>query len=75
MNWLWSLVGWVVMFWVLKYGLTVIILSRSRFGRMSGSIVAADRVPENIRKLFDLSDLKLHQLGFRDCGYIEYIPF
>ena len=75
MNGLWHLLGWVVMFWGLSYGLTVIVLLRARFGQMSGSVVAAAQVPEYVRDLFDLSAVKLHQLGFRDCGYLEYSPF
>lgn len=75
MNWLWLLCGWVVMLSGLRYGLTVIILTRSRFGRMSGSVVTADRVPAYIRTLFDIAAVELNDLGFRDCGYIEYVPF
>ena len=75
MNWLWLLCGWVAMLLGLRYGLTVVILSRSRFGRMSGSVVTADRVPAYIRTLFDVAALELNDLGFRDCGYIEYVPF
>jgi Zn-dependent protease len=75
MNGLWYLLGWVVMFWGLSYGLTVIVLMRSRFGQMSGFVVATAQVPEYIRDLFDLSAVKLPQLGFRDCGYLEYAPF
>jgi tetratricopeptide (TPR) repeat protein len=75
MNWLWWLVGWTVLFWGLRYGLTVAMLMRARFGRMSGSVVTEDRVPVYVRDLLEISALQLSQLGFRDCGYLEYAPF
>jgi hypothetical protein len=75
MNGLWYLLGWVVLFWGLSYGLTVIVLMRARFGQMNCSVVAAAQVPEYVGDLLDLSAVKLHQLGFRDCGYLEYSPF
>jgi Zn-dependent protease len=75
MNWLWLLFVWVMIFWGLRYGLTVILLTRSRFEYMSGSVVPADRVPEYLRDLFKIAALDLERLGFRDCGYIKYSPF
>jgi hypothetical protein len=75
MNWLWLLVLWAMMFWGLRYGLTVILLTRSRFGHMSGSVVPADGVPEYLRGLFKIAALDLERLGFRDCSYIKYSPF
>jgi tetratricopeptide (TPR) repeat protein/Zn-dependent protease len=75
MNWFWLLVVWAMMFWGLRYGLTVILLTRSRFAHMSGSVVPSDRVPEYLRDLFKIAALDLDRLGFRDCGYIQYSPF
>jgi Zn-dependent protease len=75
MNWLWSLVVWVMMFWGLRYGLTVMLLTRSRFEYMSGSVVPAAQVPDYLCNLFKIAALDLERLGFRDCGYIKYSPF
>jgi tetratricopeptide (TPR) repeat protein/Zn-dependent protease len=75
MNWLWLLALWAMMFWGLRYGLTVILLTRSRFEYMSGSVVQADRVPEYLRDLFKIPALDLERLGFQDCSYIKYAPF
>jgi Zn-dependent protease len=75
MNWLWLLFVWVMIFWGLRYGLTVILLTRSRFEYMSGSVVPADQVPEYLRDLFKIAALDLERFGFRDCSYIKYSPF
>jgi tetratricopeptide (TPR) repeat protein len=75
MYWLWLLVLWAMMFWGLRYGLTVILLTRSRFGYMSGSVVPAAQVPDYLRDLFKIAALDLERLGFRDCSYIKYSPF
>jgi Zn-dependent protease/tetratricopeptide (TPR) repeat protein len=75
MNFLWLAIAWVMLFVGLRYGLTVIMLTRSRFGVMSGEVVATAQVPEYIRNLLEISTLDLQRLGFRDCGYIQYTPF
>jgi Zn-dependent protease len=72
---LWLLVLWAMMFWGLIYGLTVVLLTRSRFQYMSGSVVPPTQVPDYLRDLFKIAALDLDRLGFRDCGYIEYSPF
>jgi Zn-dependent protease len=75
MNLLWLLVVWVMVFWGLRYGLTVILLTRSRFGYMSGSVLPATQFPGYLCDLFKIAALDLDRLGFRDCGYIKYAPF
>jgi hypothetical protein len=74
-NWLWVAVAWLAVFWGLRYGLTVIILLRARFDRMSGATVVAEKVPEYVREILEPAAVELQQLGFRDCGYLEYSPF
>jgi hypothetical protein len=75
MNWLWLLIMWAMVFWGLRYGLTVILLTRSRFEYMSGAVVPTTQVPEYLCDLFKIVALELDRLGFRDCGYIKYSPF
>jgi Zn-dependent protease len=74
-NWLYLFVVWMMLFWGLKYGLTVVLLMKSRFRRIGGSVVSAAEVPDYLRELLTISAANLEQLGFRNCGYIKYSPF
>ena len=75
MDFLWPILGLVLLWWSLKYSLTFAYLIKSRFSYLNGSIVNEDRVPIYISTLLAISVDRLHQLGFRDCDYLEISPF